>query len=79
MDLERQKRFRKISFRISKLTYFVGSLFLVSMGTYFICNPFPLTTVEQRVINFLFCSVTGVCVFIALLICVFGDYEEKQP
>lgn len=77
MELERQKRFRKISFRISKLIYFVGSLLLVILGTYFICNPFPVETIEQRIVNFLFSSVIGVCVFIALIICVFEDYEEK--
>lgn len=74
MDLDRQKKFRKISLRISKLIYFCGSLFLIAIGTYLVCNPFPLVTIEQRIINFLFCSVTGVCIFIALIVCVFGDY-----
>jgi len=77
MDLERQKKFRKISFRLTKTVYYLMSIVFIYLGFYFIYFPLDLSRLDFRIIYYLSTLFQGMFLFLAFVICVFGDYEEK--
>lgn len=77
MDLERQKKIRKLSFRLTKTFYYLFSIVFIYLGFYFIYFPLDLSRLDNRIIYYVSTLFQGMFLFLAFVICIFGDYEEK--
>jgi hypothetical protein len=77
MDLERQRKFRKLSFRLSKAFYYLMSIVFIYLGFYFIYLPLDLSRLDNRIIYYVSTLFQGMFLFLAFVICIFVDYEEK--